>query len=452
MLIRSAVSRVAVCLVAVTALAAGCASEKDPTPPKTQPTASAPSVVTFAVYGPAPVVAAYKQIAARFTAAHPSTTVEVQSYATHDAALKALATDAAQGDPPDLFLIDHDDLSGLAARKSIRHVDDLLTDREVDFGDGFSRTGLEAFSSDATLQCMPSDVSPLVVYYNPKLIELDTIAELGRNPVNQKNGWSLDEFARGALQARAPGVRGLYIAPNLEQVAPFIWSGGGEVVDDTAAPTTLTLSDAAAESALEKLLVVVRDPALTFNQAALRRQSALARFEAGRLGMILGFRDLTPELRAQANLTFDVMPLPRVGGGDTIASMQGLCLSATSQQTSKAADLLAAVISDTGAKTLASTGYAMPSNLDVLNSDEFLQTGQRPLNSGVFAREVRNSHLLPTTPQWAVVRDGAAQQLTSLFYDPVILTLPERLAAMDAASVPLLRPTPAPSGSPSPSG
>ena len=91
---------------------------------------------------------------------------------------------------------------------------------------------------------MPLDVSPMVVYYNPKLIELDRIAEPGRNPVTQEDGWSLDEFQRGGARSRAgPGVRGLYVAPDLEQVAPFIWSGGGEVVDDTDEPTTLTLSD-----------------------------------------------------------------------------------------------------------------------------------------------------------------------------------------------------------------
>ena len=76
--------------------------------------------------------------------------------------------------------------------------------------------------------------------------------------------------------------------PDLEQVAPFIWSGGGEVVDDTDEPTTLTLSEGASADALEKLLELVRDPALTFNQAALARKSALERFKAGKLGMILG--------------------------------------------------------------------------------------------------------------------------------------------------------------------
>ena len=50
----------------------------------------------------------------------------------------------------------------------------------MDFGDGYTRNGLEAFSVDAALQCMPLDVSPLVVYFNPRLIELDQHRGAGR--------------------------------------------------------------------------------------------------------------------------------------------------------------------------------------------------------------------------------------------------------------------------------
>ena len=39
----------------------------------------------------------------------------------------------------------------------------------------------------------------------------------------------------------------------------------------------------------------------------------------------------------------------------------------------------------------------MPANLDVVNDDDFLQTGQRPLHAEVFGREVRDTRLLPST-------------------------------------------------------
>jgi multiple sugar transport system substrate-binding protein len=349
--------------------------------------------------------------------------------------------------------MDHGDLSALSEDKVLRRVDDLLAERKVDFGDGFSRGGLEAFSADAALQCMPWDVSPLVVYYNPALIDLQAIADPGRRPVTAATGWSLDDFAKAALQARRPGVRGLYVAPDLAQVAPFVWSGGGDVVDDDDEPTRLTLSDGSSVTALEKLLEVVRDPTLTFSQAALRRQSALDRFKAGKLGMILGFRDLTPELRDEPGLTFDVMPLPRVSSGATVAEMSGLCIAQDSDQKGAAADFLAALISKTGASALARTGYVMPANLDVVNSDAFLQPDKNPQAASVFAHEVRDARLLPGTRRWPFVRRGTARELTDLFYQPAILpSLQERLDAVDQASIPMFDPskTFSPSASPSP--
>lgn len=450
MLSRSSSRKALAAVVVLVALAAGCASTDDPPSAKPSVKPTGPVPVTFAVYGPEPVIAAYKEIAARYTVSHPTVKVVVEAYADHDEAMTAYRRSQADGGPPDLFLMDHDDLAGLAKEKAVRRVDDLLAAREIDFGDGYTRNGLEAFSADAALQCMPSDVSPLVVYFNPKLIELDLIAELGRNPVTQKDGWSLEEFGRAALQARRPGVRGLYIAPDLEQVAPFVWSGGGEVVDDTDEPTRLTLSDGPSAGAMEKLLELVRDPLLTFNETALQRRSAIERFKEGKLGMILGFRHLTPELRAQQDLTFDVMPLPKVGSGTTIATMSGLCISSKSEEIAKAADFLTAVVSDEGAGTLAATGYVMPANLDVVNDDVFLQGGQRPLNATVFAREVRDARLLPSTPRWPAVSTAAASELTRLFYEPVILPLQDRLEAIDQASIPLFDPSKAPSPSPSP--
>jgi multiple sugar transport system substrate-binding protein len=444
--LRQGVAAVAVLLVA----AAGCASNDTPPKAKPSPTPSATTDVTFAVYGPKEVIDAYKRLAADFTVQHNGVKIVVQDYPTHAAALAALRKSQADGSPPDLFLMDHDDLAGLTADKSVRRVDDLLAAREVDFGDGYTRNGLEAFSADAALQCMPLDVSPMVVYYNPKLIELDHIADVGSKPVTQETGWSLDEFGAAALQPRSPGVRGLYVAPDLEQVAPFIWSGGGDVVDDTDKPTTLTLSDGPSESAMEKLLEIVRNPALTFNQRALANRSALQRFEDGKLGMMLGYRDLTPVLRKQQTLTFDVMPLPRVSSSATIARMSGLCISAGSQHSKQAADFLAELISDQDSSILAATGYVMPSNVDVLNSDDFLQTGQRPLHSEVFAHELRRAEMLPSTTTWPAVSAATAVSLTHLFYDPVIAPLQDHLTAIDTASVPLLTPSKAsPSSSPS---
>jgi multiple sugar transport system substrate-binding protein len=412
------------------------------------PSPTGPTLLTFAVYGPPQVVTAYTKIAADFSAEHPDTIVNVRPYDTREQADEALAQQRKAGTAPDAFLASLDDLPGLVQAKAVRQLDELLGARHVDFGDGYQRDSLEAFSADDALQCMPVDVSPLVVYFNRDLVSLAGLTGPGERPITPEGGWTIDQFKAAAEQATRGRVRGVYVAPDLTQVAPFIWSGGGHVVDDIDKPTMLTLSDDASASALEKLLEVVRNPQTTFNQAQIARRSAVQRFKMGSLAMMLGYRDLTPELRAQANLRFDVMPMPKVGTRATSGRSTGLCLSSSSAHPEKTADFLAYAVSDDAMALLASTGYVVPTNLDVVNSDAFLQPAEMPASADVFPSTVRSIRSLPRVPAWPTVASTTAQLLTGLFYDPVIDPLVDRLKAIDAASAPEFTPVPSPSASP----
>ena len=105
---------------------------------------------------------------------------------------------------------------------------------------------------------------------------------------------------------------------------------------------------------------------------------------------------------------------------------------------------------------LADTGYVVPTNLDVVNSDAFLQPDEMPASASVFSTTVRSIHFLPHVPTWPSVRAGIDPLLSGLFYDPVIDPLEDRLKAIDAASAPLFTPVPTasatPSGATSPAG
>lgn len=444
----------AVAAAAALAVTASCSSGDDPgTTPSTTAAPSGPTLLTFTVYGPPQVVTAYTKIAADFSAEHPDTIVNVRPYDTHAESAASLAEERAAGRAPDAFLADLADVPGLVEAKAVSRLDELLGERHVDFGDGYQRDALEAFSSDNALQCMPVDVSPLVVYYNVDLVHLPALTGPDQRQITPETGWSLEQFAAAARQATRGHVRGLYVAPDLEEVAPFIWSGGGHVVDSLDEPTTLTLSDGASAAALEKLLEVVRNPHITFNPTQLERRSALKRFKTGSLAMMLGFRDLTPQLRAQEDLNFDVMPLPRIGSRATIGKSSALCLSSDTEHPEKTADFLAYAVSDDAMGLLASTGYVVPTNLDVVNSDAFLQPTEMPASAAVFPNAVRSIHSLPRVPTWESVATSTADLLHGLFYDPVIDPLGDRLKAIDAASVPLFTPVPtapaSPSGSPS---
>ncbi len=431
-------------LAGAAVLLAGCAAA-DPEDTETS-APSGTSLLTFAVYGPPPVVTAYAKIAADYSRDHPDTVVNVRPYDSVEAAASALRKDVETGSTPDVFLTPVEELPWLMDEDAISPVDEPLIEREVDFGDDYQRNALEAFSFDKLLQCMPVDVSPLVAYYNTDLVDLDDLRDPDQEPVDPVEGWTLEEFAEAARRASGGGVQGVYVAPTLEQLAPFLWSDGGELVDDDQEPTTLRLSDGSSRSGLAKVLAVLRNPQVTFTQLQIARRSALDRFKNGSLGIVLGYRSLTPQLRAVEDLPFDVMPLPQLGGRATVGESNGLCLGAAGESASKAADFLAYAVSDPASTLLAKTGYTVPTNLAVLNSPDFLQPERQPDSPSVFALNVRYVRMLPTVDAWHEVEAAAAPLLTRLFYDPVIDPLDERLREIDDLSVPLFTPgaTPAP--------
>lgn len=424
---------------------AGCSGDDPKVAGPTQP--AGPTPLSFAVYGPPQVVTAYATIAANYSAENPAAPVNVRPYPNSAAAQAALATEVKNGRQPDLFLAPAQAVPSMVQDGTVREVGSLLGEREVDFGDGFQRYSLEAFSFDNALQCMPVDVSPMVVYYNTELVDLATLNGPDAEPVTAETGWSLDEFALAARKAEGRGVRGVYVDPSIEALAPFIFSGGGRVVDDTNEPTTLELSEDSTQSALERLLELLRDPAATFNENQITQVPALKRFKNGSLAMMLGYRDLTPELREREDLSFDVMPIPDLGSKATTGRSAGLCLSAASEHVELAADFLAYAVSVDSSTLLAQTGFTVPTNVDVLNSEAFLQPDQLPVSASIFDRDVQIIQDLPAVPAWAAVERSAVPGLTRLLYDPVIAPLDDRLTLIDEASVPLFTP-PTPTATP----
>ena len=149
------------------------------------------------------------------TLEHPDTKVVAPAVRRpREAPWRRYRKSSAEGDAPDVFLMDHDDLDrALGERRRSAGSTTCWPQREVDFGDGYTRNGLEAFSVDAALQCMPQDVSPLVVYFNPRLIELDRIAEPGARPVDPAGRLVTRGVRPRCAAAAPPGVRGLLHRP-----------------------------------------------------------------------------------------------------------------------------------------------------------------------------------------------------------------------------------------------
>lgn len=438
-------------VLALGALVGGCTEEAapDPEPEPTETTSAAvePAVnLTFGVWGSEAEVEAFEGVVAAYNAENDEVTVKVKAYASAEEMLTAIE----DGKAPDVFLSSRGDLAHLVADELNQPINALLDDRDVDFGDDYARLALEAFSSDRALQCMPYGVSPMVIYYNRKLVDFEKMARRGfdvpridNEDLTRKVSWNFEQFRIAADFASRPrrGVSGFYIAPTLRSLAPFVYTAGGEIYNDEEPPTSLTFSADDTRSALEKVLPVLRDPKLTLSAEQLAEKSPLEWFAEGKLGMIAGFRDLAPQLQEFPEIDFDVLPIPIVDSSATVGDLTGICLARETKNIGPAADFLVDLISAESVAAVTGAGYLVPANTEVALSEVFLQPGSAPLHSNVFYNSVKHIRIPPLIEDFAALEEAVAAPIRELL-EVELPDLEELTERIDEASRTVLAPEP----------
>lgn len=420
---------------------AGCTQPSSPGEPGADPTSATGSAsptpsqgdladLTFGVYGSPIEVDRYEAVADRFNAASTDTRVSVVSWPDRATAAAAIESEET---PPDIFLTSRQDLASLQGGGHIQPVDELLDERGVDFGDAYSRDSLQAFSLDNRLQCMPYGVSPMVMYYNTDLVDFEKMrarelpapgSDFSDEPPTR---WSFEQFAAAAEFATRPGrkTRGVYIAPTLTGLTPFLVSGGGSIFqtdesDDVERATSLALSEESSRNALETTLSVLRNPQITLRPQQLERRSAVDWFKRGRVAMVAGFRGLVPELRDVEGLNFEVISMPILGDSGTIGDFSGLCMSTSTVDPDLAADFLTYAVDESSVRVVTRAGFLVPANTAVAASSDFLQPGRLPVNARVFTGAIRDIFLPPVLSQWSELEDAIAPTLMSMVATSVL--------------------------------
>jgi len=428
-------------LLAASVVLTACTDSDDPDPGPTSPPPIQVVDLDFGVWGTDEEVAAYRDVVEVYDKETDEVEVELTAYATHRELVDAIKA----GDVPDVFLADRGDLAYLLDQDVTQPIGERLDERDVDFGDDYSRAALEAFSYDRDLQCMPYGISPLVVYYNTALVDFERMAERGLEVPNTSEDvrlrWSLEEFRVAAEFASRPrrGTSGLYVPPTLEGLSPFVLSGGGKVFNDDDEPTSLDFSSDDSRSALEEALPVLRDPQLTLTPDQLARRTATTWFERGKLGMIVGDRSLTAQFRRVPGLEFGVMPMPTIDDAATVGRITGICIAAGTPDLAESADLLVDVISAESVRRVVPAGYLVPANQTVALTDDFLQPVRLPRRADVFNESVSNLYVPPLLDDEAALQE-AVEPAIELLLNVEIPDIEALTEQIDAASQTVLSP------------
>ncbi len=372
--------------------------------------------------------AVYERMVEAFEEENPDIDVNLVKVVDKDDHLAKLTTAFAGGDAPEVFLVNFREYSQFVVRDAIEPIEPLLDQEGVSL-DSYYPHPLDAFTYDDELQCMPQNISSLVVYYN-----LDLFDRAGLKP--PAAGWGWEEFRQTAGALTQGDVHGLGIEPNIIRLAPFVWSNGGGIVDDLESPTRFTLEEPAAREAVQFVLSLVREDKVVPGEADIESHDLETRFAAGKLGMLLSSRRETPVFRELPELNWDVAPLPVGKEPAGVLHSDAYCISRGSDRLDAAVRFIAFATGRKGQTITALGGRTVPSLKEVSRSPAFLDPTRPPRHSRVFLDGIPYIQRTPVILTWPEIEDVSEEIFTRAFYEPGY-TLDDALRELDAATRPL---------------
>jgi ABC-type glycerol-3-phosphate transport system substrate-binding protein len=264
-----------VALVLVVSVAAACDDGQDEV-----------TRITVMVSGDPEEIEAYRAVITAFNRSQTGIDADLLPFADRDDLIVRLSTSIAGGEPPDLFLMNYRYYGQFAARDALEPVDTYLEGSEASSAGDFFGTAMTPFQWQGRQVCLPQNVSSLVVYYNA-----DRFAEAGL-PLPAE-GWTWDDMVRSARALTrdddgdgTTDVYGLGVDPEIIRLAPLIWSNGGSLVDDEAAPTRFDF-DAPAVTAMQRFIDLRSLHEVTPTDEEAESEDLETRFLNDRLGMLM---------------------------------------------------------------------------------------------------------------------------------------------------------------------
>jgi multiple sugar transport system substrate-binding protein len=348
-----------------------------------------------------------------------------------DDLIARLSTSIVGGGAPDLFLMNYRYYGQFAAGGALEPVGPHLRGSSVLSPRDFFVTAMEPFRWDGEQMCLPQNVSSLVVYYNRDLFREHGIAE-------PRAGWRWNEMVQKAVALTADtdgdgnvDRYGLGVEPSIIRLAPFVWSNGGEIVDDRDEPTRLTLEALEANQVVHSFFQLRTLHGVVPTDQEVEAEDDESRFTNGRLAMLLDSRRAVPSLREAADFDWDVVSLPFFREPANVLHSDAYCMTKASGAKDEAWRFVEYALGPEGAAVVARTGRTVPSLRAVAESDAFLDPAQKPKNSRVFLAAIENIRHLPTVSTWPEIEDATNGILENGMYlgqpvDQVIAEVDEK--------------------------
>jgi multiple sugar transport system substrate-binding protein len=362
--------------------------------------------VQFLVFGEPEELRAYRDIITAFKEVQPDIDVQLVEASDRSDLIARLSTSIAGGNPPDVFLLNYRFYGQFAAKGALEPIADRFEGAEAFEPEDFYEEALEAFRWDGEQMCIPQNISSLVVYYNRTMFKAEGVSE-------PEPGWQWRDMVEKAkvLTKDADGdgtvdVYGLGVEASIIRLAPFVWSNGGEIVDDLESPTRFTLDEQAATDAMAEFFALRRVHGVIPTEEELESEDDESRFLNGRTAMVLSSRRSTPVFRTITEFDWDIAPLPILREPAGILHSDAYCMTEGSGNKDAAWTFMEFALGPEGQRIAAGTGRTVPSLKAVANSDAFLGSDAKPANSRVFLDTIPQIQRVPNISTWPEIEDA----------------------------------------------
>lgn len=396
------------CALGIAFSLVGCGGAGETPAPVNAPE-KASGTVSLLVFGDPEELQAYRNLITEFKQVQPEVTVKLVEASDREDLLARLATAFSGGTPPDLFLLNYRYYAQFAAKGVLEPVQDLVESSQKFEQTDFYPQALEAFRYHGKLTCMPQNISSLVVYYNK-----DLFAKAGVDP--PKSGWTWADMVDAARKLTKGDVHGLGVDPEVIRVAPFVWSAGGELVDDVQRPTEFTLLNDGGTTALREFFALHSEHKVVPGDDEVAAEDNETRFENGRLAMVMSSRRSTPSFRQITKFDWDIAGLPQHEQPASVLHSDAYCLTKASKNKGAAWRFLEFAVSQDGQQITAATGRTVPSHIATSTSEAFLDPDAKPASSRVFLDSIPSIRQLPAVSTWPEIEDKANKIIEAGFY------------------------------------
>jgi multiple sugar transport system substrate-binding protein len=403
----AALAALAACLLVL----AACTSDDDP-PPESATT------VSVWVSGDPEETQAFVDVAEAFEASQDAIDVDLVVIAERDDLIARLSTSLAGGEPPDLFLMNYRYLGQFEAKGAIEPVGPYLDGSSALSAGDFYPEAMSVFQSDGVQTCMPQNVSSLVTYYNVDLFEQAGVAP-------PTAGWTWTDMTKKATELTQDtdgdgtvDVYGMGTDVEIIRLAPFVWSNGGDMVDDPEQPTRFAIGSLRAIQPIQAFLDLRGVLGVTPTDEEAESADFETRFLEGSLAMMMESRKAVPAFRTITDFEWDVAPLPVHRQPATILHSDAYCMTAGAEHPDEAWRYLEFALGPQGQRIAAATGRTVPSLREVAESEAFLDPEQPPASSQVFLDNIPSIQAVPHIETWPEIEDVVNALLEEAYYEP----------------------------------